>query len=49
MGGKFDIDDLNDALNSMGRKGWELVKIVPTAKGYGSTEGLLCVFKREAR
>ena len=46
-GGKVDGDTFNEALNNLGRDGWDLIKVVDTNHGTGTTESLVCIFKRE--
>ena len=43
---KYDNYEFDSLLTAMGRKGWELVQIVPVAAVYGATAVLLCTFKR---
>lgn len=45
-GGKVDKDKFNGELNKRGSEGWELVNCVASNEGYGSTRGIVCVFKK---
>lgn len=46
LGGKFDSDSMDVALNKFAKDGWELVNVVASNKGYGETRALIFFFKR---
>ena len=46
-GGKVNIEDLDSALNSMGKLGWRLVEKTASQEGLGNTRYILCTFERE--
>ena len=40
-------DDCATELNALGREGWELVQVVPTARAFGRTDYVTFILKRE--
>ena len=46
LGGKLDREGLEDQLNGLGEKGWELVSASGTSKEGGSTRNIVLIFKR---
>ena len=44
--GKVDNDDLRGQLNELGAQGWELVTVLDTNYGEGTTHEIVFVFKR---
>lgn len=47
LGGTFNLDALNEDLNTQGSKGWNLVEAFPSNQEGGKTKFLICIFKRE--
>lgn len=45
-GAKVDNQKLDDALNEIGRQGWELVSVVGLNVTYGITKEVVMFFKR---
>lgn len=46
LGGKIDVEDLAEVLNSRGRDGWELVSAFDTNYGNGASREVILVLKR---
>lgn len=46
-GGLLEIRDFNDALNSCGREGWELVSCFDTNQSQGASRRVIAVLKRQ--
>jgi hypothetical protein len=44
---KIDTTQFNQALNNLGKEGWELIDKTPIALDAGRTATIVCVFKRE--
>ncbi len=44
--GKLDESKLDDHMNQLGKKGWELVSALSTM-GSGSTQDVVAIFKRQ--
>lgn len=47
FGGKNRYEEFDHTFNALGREGWELVNTMPSARAYGRTRYVVCVFKRE--
>lgn len=47
MGGKFDLEKLNNSYNDLGREGWELVSVASSNQTLGNMVRLLAFFKRK--
>ncbi len=45
-GGGLDETQLDDAMNELGREGWELVSVLGTNEVYGKTRHIVAIFKR---
>lgn len=48
MGGKVNVEELDELLNSLGFEGWELVSCFDTSQGQGQSREVISVFKRRA-
>jgi hypothetical protein len=46
FGSNVDVQELADALNELGREGWELVSTLDLDTGHGHSSELVAVFKR---
>ncbi|MBL8872344.1 MAG: DUF4177 domain-containing protein [Planctomycetaceae bacterium] len=46
-GTTFDTKEMNDALNALGREGWELVSVFDISKLKGGSKHVIAIFKRE--
>ncbi len=46
-GGKVNLQELTDTLNSLGREGWEVVSATDTNMHEGATRGLIILLKRQ--
>ena len=46
-GGCIDTNQLESQLNLLGCEGWELVSSTTTTQSYGSSKGVVCIFKRK--
>lgn len=46
--GKFDPREIEDDLNALGQKGWELVSVAPANKNPGVTRAIHLFLKRPA-
>lgn len=46
VGGKLDEDAFTAHLNDLGDEGWELVAVLGTNQGGGTTRDVVAVFKR---
>jgi len=46
-GSKLDTGNLDNALNEIGRQGWELVSAVGLNATYGITKEVVMIFKRQ--
>lgn len=49
VSGKFDEEQFNVSINSMGTRGWELINVFATAGGNGNTKFIIAVFKRQSQ
>ncbi|MBQ6172256.1 MAG: DUF4177 domain-containing protein [Clostridia bacterium] len=47
FGGRVDENKLTAELNALGREGWEMVSSTTTSQSYGSSVGIVCIFKRK--
>jgi hypothetical protein len=48
VGGKIDEGKLDLMMNELGSEGWELVTAFGTNKGYGQTNSVVAIFKRQS-
>jgi len=46
LGGKFNVQELTDRLNELGRERWELVAMLDTNMLEGRTRDIVAVLKR---
>ncbi|KAA3612916.1 MAG: DUF4177 domain-containing protein [Planctomycetota bacterium] len=46
LGGKVNQQELDDSMNRMGERGWELVAAFDTNQGQGATRHIILLFKR---
>lgn len=46
-GGIVDEEAFQAELNRFGSEGWELVSAVSSNQNYGSTRGIVCIFKQK--
>jgi len=44
----IEEEKFENELNKFAAEGWELISCVPIATGYGSTSGVISIFKRPA-
>ncbi|WP_269539915.1 DUF4177 domain-containing protein [Cerasicoccus fimbriatus] len=47
LGGKVDMQDMEQKMNAPGQEGWEAVSVFDTNEAYGSTRWVIATFKRE--
>jgi hypothetical protein len=45
-GGKLDLKEFDNELNTMGSQGWDLISCFDTSQHQGSSKEVICVFKR---
>lgn len=49
FGPKVDLGQLQEYLDGVGDAGWELVSVVPLARGEGRSAEIMGIFKRKQR
>ena len=49
LGGTFDLSQVENEFNRMGKDGWELISIVDTSQELGSTRWIVATFKRSSK
>ncbi|TCZ75349.1 DUF4177 domain-containing protein [Paenibacillus albiflavus] len=47
FGGKVDLAEFENELNSLGSAGWELISCFDTSMSQGASREIVCVFKRK--
>lgn len=47
IGGKFEETKLDDLMNGLGARGWELAAAFDTNKAYGESRDVVVIFKRQ--
>lgn len=47
LGGKVDIQEIEDRLNLLGKQGWEVVSSFTTNEGYGTTKKIVYTLRKE--
>ena len=46
LGGKIDVDKLDQLMDEMGRQGWELTSTLDVNRAYGDARIVMVIFKR---
>lgn len=47
LGGKVDVQEIEEQLNLLGQQGWEVVSNFTTNEGYGTTKKIVFTLKKE--